>query len=166
MSGIQFVLRPFRDAAGLSQRELALRIGVAYPTVCNWENGKSNRIDFDVLGRLCTVLSKQLGERVGVEDLLRRKAGRQSAPEREVRALLAKCMDDRYALVDHHLSDAVEACERQDWWTALLHAFDAGTVNPKPSESTQQLQRLGAARNEIAHRTAGTTPDRGRGRNP
>jgi transcriptional regulator with XRE-family HTH domain len=158
MSGIQFVLRPFRTECGFSQRELADRIGVDYATVCNWENGKSHRLDFDVLHRLCTVFSKKLGRRVGVGDLLQRAADRKARPEkkskaereatREVTALLKECETDaRYVFAEQHLAEAVEALERGDDWTALLHSFDAGTEGlPK---STQQLHRLTAARNEI-----------------
>ncbi len=36
---IQLKIRECREAAGLSQRQLAHKLGVAHPSVCKWEKG-------------------------------------------------------------------------------------------------------------------------------
>ncbi len=51
-------IRKARRAAGISQRDLAERIGVSAMTICNWEN---NRVRFGS-ERLC-----ELGQALGVK---------------------------------------------------------------------------------------------------
>ena len=48
-------IRKYRKAAGMSQIELAKRIGVRSSSISNWENG-ANSIDIDTLFRVCDVL--------------------------------------------------------------------------------------------------------------
>lgn len=117
-------IRELRERRGFSQEDLAEQAHVRQPTISDLENGKSRRIGFAVLDRLCAVL------RCGVEDLLQRKkakgrAGRNSKPEREIRALQVEYdLDGEPAA--QHLRAAVEALERGDGWAAVLHAHDAG----------------------------------------
>jgi transcriptional regulator with XRE-family HTH domain len=49
-------LRKAREAAGLTQAELAEVIGVRQATISDLETGKSRRIGLDLLGMLCEVL--------------------------------------------------------------------------------------------------------------
>jgi DNA-binding Xre family transcriptional regulator len=68
LSPIVIMLREARDAAGLTQVELARKADVRQATISELENGNTRRIDFDVLDRLCRALRLEPG------DLLKRKA--------------------------------------------------------------------------------------------
>jgi putative transcriptional regulator len=68
LSPIVIKLREAREAAGLTQTQLADRAEVRQATISELENGNTRRIDFDVLDRLCRALRLEPG------DLLRRKA--------------------------------------------------------------------------------------------
>ena len=48
-------IREFREARGLTQRQLARDIGVNEAVISNWETGK-NRPNVDVLKKLCSSL--------------------------------------------------------------------------------------------------------------
>lgn len=48
-------IRKYREELGISQRQLAERIGVSNGRVSNWEQGL-NRPDADMLAELCCVL--------------------------------------------------------------------------------------------------------------
>ena len=52
MSPIRLALKEARDAAGLSQAELAARVGVRQATISDLETGKSQRIELGLLDRL------------------------------------------------------------------------------------------------------------------
>lgn len=51
-------LRAARLAAGMTQRELAERIGARHNSISNWEKDR-NRPDADMIGKLCRVLPMQ-----------------------------------------------------------------------------------------------------------
>ena len=53
---IRLTLKEAREAAGLTQAELAERIGVRQATISDLETGKSGRIELDLLDKLCVVL--------------------------------------------------------------------------------------------------------------
>ena len=59
---VSLTLRAAREDAGLTQAELAERVGVRQATISDLETGKSTRIDFDLLDRLCDVLGVEPGE--------------------------------------------------------------------------------------------------------
>lgn len=53
---ISVALRELRQQAGLSQRELGRKAGVRHAAISHIETGKAQRIDLDVLERLCRAL--------------------------------------------------------------------------------------------------------------
>jgi len=55
-------LKQHRNAAGLTQEALAERVGVRQATISDLENGRSRRIDLDVLDRIAKVLGVKPGE--------------------------------------------------------------------------------------------------------
>jgi transcriptional regulator with XRE-family HTH domain len=58
---IRVTLREAREAAGLTQVELAERAGIRQATVSDIETGKSGRLDLDVFDRICRVLGVEPG---------------------------------------------------------------------------------------------------------
>lgn len=58
-------IRNYRHAAGMSQKELAKKLGVSNSRVSNWEQGV-NRPDTDMLVKLCDALSVTPSELLGV----------------------------------------------------------------------------------------------------
>lgn len=75
-------LRRFRRLRGMSQKELAARIGVSSGRVSNWEQG-INRPDADVLAALCRALC------VSADELLDVRLNREDLSEEE-RQLIAR----------------------------------------------------------------------------
>ncbi len=65
-------IRRYREARGLSQKQLAARLGVSNSRVSNWEQGV-NRPDADILAALCTALevspSELLDVRLAADEL-------------------------------------------------------------------------------------------------
>ncbi len=65
-------IRKYREICGLSQKELAQRIGVSNSRVSNWEQGV-NRPDADILAEICKALqvspSELLDVRLSPDDL-------------------------------------------------------------------------------------------------
>ncbi|HIZ55366.1 MAG TPA: XRE family transcriptional regulator, partial [Firmicutes bacterium] len=57
-------LNYYRKKKGLTQRELADRLGVKHNAVSSWENGK-NSIDIEFLFRICEILDISVGEMYG-----------------------------------------------------------------------------------------------------
>ena len=60
-------IRRARKAAGLTQRQLAEKIGVANTSVSNWEKDLS-RPDADLIQKLCAVLNVQPNHFYGTEN--------------------------------------------------------------------------------------------------
>ncbi len=58
-------IRKYRENIGISQKELARRIGVTNSRVSNWEQGV-NRPDADILVKLCVALSVSPSELLDV----------------------------------------------------------------------------------------------------
>lgn len=58
-------IRKYRENVGISQKELARRIGVTNSRVSNWEQGV-NRPDADILVKLCFALSVSPSELLDV----------------------------------------------------------------------------------------------------
>lgn len=56
MSPVRIRLRELREVAGMSQATLAEKAGVREATISAIENGKTSRIDLDVLDRLADAL--------------------------------------------------------------------------------------------------------------
>lgn len=65
-------IRKYREICGLSQKELAQKIGVSNSRVSNWEQG-INRPDADILADICKALnvspSELLDVRLSPDDL-------------------------------------------------------------------------------------------------
>lgn len=56
MTPIRLKLAEARARAGLSQARLAKRLGVRQATISDLERGKTQRIDLELLERLCVAL--------------------------------------------------------------------------------------------------------------
>jgi transcriptional regulator with XRE-family HTH domain len=65
-------LRALREAAGLSQEDLAARVATRQATISDLERGKARRIDLRLIDRLAAVLGIEPGE------LFERTAGRKA----------------------------------------------------------------------------------------
>lgn len=65
-------IRKYREDRGLSQKELAEKIGISNSRVSNWEQG-INRPDADIIAKICTALdvsaSELLDVRLSADDL-------------------------------------------------------------------------------------------------
>ena len=59
-------IRKYREELGISQKELAERIGVSNGRVSNWEQGL-NRPDADMLAKLCYALQVSPGSLLGIK---------------------------------------------------------------------------------------------------
>jgi hypothetical protein len=53
------MIRQVRESAGISQAELARRLGVAQPSVARWESGRRN-MHVDTLQRIADALNVNL----------------------------------------------------------------------------------------------------------
>ena len=62
LSPISVTLRQAREAAGLTQLQLAVLADVRQATISELETGKTRRVDLDVLDRLCGALGVEPGE--------------------------------------------------------------------------------------------------------
>ncbi len=58
-------IRKYREAIGLSQKDLADKLGISNSRVSNWEQG-INRPDADMLGDLCVALNVSPSELLDV----------------------------------------------------------------------------------------------------
>lgn len=69
-------IKKYREASGLSQRDLASALGISNTRISNWEQG-INRPDADMIGALCIALhvspSRLLGVRITDNDLTDRE---------------------------------------------------------------------------------------------
>lgn len=59
-------IKKFREARGLSQRQLAERLNISNSRISNWEQGL-NRPDADMIAGLCKVLEVSPSELLGVK---------------------------------------------------------------------------------------------------
>lgn len=57
-----------RERQGLTQRQIALELGVTETTVANWERGRSGLDWIDRLNRLCKLLECNLDELIEYEE--------------------------------------------------------------------------------------------------
>jgi DNA-binding Xre family transcriptional regulator len=62
MSPISIALLKAREAAGLTQVQLAKKAKVRQATISEMEGGKTVRLNLDVLDRLCSVLDVEPGD--------------------------------------------------------------------------------------------------------
>jgi DNA-binding Xre family transcriptional regulator len=74
LTPIRITLRAAREAAKLTQVELAEKASVRQATVSDLETGKSGRIDLEVLDRLCAALGVEPGDLIEREKAPRRRA--------------------------------------------------------------------------------------------
>lgn len=61
MTPVRLTLKAARTTAGLTQIELADRVGVRQATISDLETGKSGRVDLAVLDKICAVLGVEPG---------------------------------------------------------------------------------------------------------
>lgn len=73
MSPIHVELRELRQKAGLSQRELAAKAGVRHAAISHIETRKAQRIDLDLLERLCRALGVEPGIMLRMTPRLRQR---------------------------------------------------------------------------------------------
>lgn len=59
---IEIALRQMMDARGISRNRMARMIDVRYEVVDKWYKGAVERMDVDILARLCYVLDCEAGE--------------------------------------------------------------------------------------------------------
>lgn len=59
---IRLTLKEAREAAGITQAELAARVGVRQATISDLETGKSGRIELELLDRLASAVGVEPGE--------------------------------------------------------------------------------------------------------
>jgi transcriptional regulator with XRE-family HTH domain len=57
-----------REKTGLTQRELALMVGVTETTIANWERGRSGLDWIERLIKLCDALNCDLGDLIGYDE--------------------------------------------------------------------------------------------------
>ena len=62
MAPVEIRLLEQRKAAGLSQEQLAEKVGMAQADISRIETGKTSAISLDVLNRLCRALKCQPGD--------------------------------------------------------------------------------------------------------
>lgn len=62
MTPVIIRLRALREARGLSQQRLGELAAVRQATISELESGKKQRLDFEILDRLCTALGVAPGE--------------------------------------------------------------------------------------------------------
>jgi putative transcriptional regulator len=59
---VRLRLQEFMDQRGINRNQMARRIGVRFEVIDKWYQGKVEKLDLDVLARLCFVLDCQAGE--------------------------------------------------------------------------------------------------------
>lgn len=85
-------IKEAREAAGLSQQFVALTLGVKPPSVCNWENGKSEPTPAN-LRALAQLLD------VSTDYLLGNDSTQRNDPRSEAKRLLEGLSDEQYKAV-------------------------------------------------------------------
>ncbi len=59
---VRLRLQEFMDQRGINRNQMAGRIGVRFEVIDKWYQGKVEKLDLDVLARLCYVLDCQAGD--------------------------------------------------------------------------------------------------------
>lgn len=65
---IQIALKPIMDKQGIRRNALATAIGARFEVINKWYNGYVEKIDADVLARICHVLECEPGDIIKLED--------------------------------------------------------------------------------------------------
>ena len=60
--GIRLHLRELMDQQGINRNQMAKRIGSRFEVVDKWYSGELEKLDMDILARLCFVLDCQVGD--------------------------------------------------------------------------------------------------------
>lgn len=79
---IQITLRQRMDAMGITRNRMARMIDVRYEVIDKWYKGKVERIDADILARLCFVLGCTPGELIRYVPGTQGEAGAPPTPAR------------------------------------------------------------------------------------
>jgi len=75
-AGIPYLIRQLRERMGLTQEKCAAKLGVTFPTLNRWENGRAKPSPLAL--KQIENLARELGD--PGEDLWRECFGRQDAP--------------------------------------------------------------------------------------
>lgn len=59
---VRLRLRELMDRQGINRNQMSRRIGVRFEVVDKWYHGEVEKLDLDILARLCFVLDCQAGE--------------------------------------------------------------------------------------------------------
>jgi transcriptional regulator with XRE-family HTH domain len=66
---LELKLRDLRERAGMTQADLAAAVDVRIATISDLEKDKSRRIEFDLIEKLCKVLSEKIDATITPNDL-------------------------------------------------------------------------------------------------
>jgi putative transcriptional regulator len=60
-------VKQLRERAGLSQEELARRVGISLNAMQSWEYGRVKSAPFDTLQKVCETLQCEPGDVIGID---------------------------------------------------------------------------------------------------
>lgn len=86
-------IRHYRELKGLTQVELAKRVGVLHSTVSKWENNKLTNIPWERIVLIADALDVKPGLLIGFDEIT------DQGPHEELVALLPKLGDDQVQLL-------------------------------------------------------------------
>src|SRR5690348_11915517 len=82
MRPLELRLRVLRERQGLTQAQLASRVGVTQATIAHWESGETRRLKLETIDQLCRAL------KTSPRELIRRAHARPPMYEARIRSEL------------------------------------------------------------------------------